>query len=147
MEELELRPLSGPLNASELPYAIASLLLRDEPEDVAQHFDLVRKRLPVFIEDHPQVLEFAEHVTFANVIPFEHSPLSGEALARLLSARSGAGIGVGVALMVAGGPTPLLFLTVPAGMIICGSAKGIADGLEEGFRQKVRRLMGLRPKE
>lgn len=145
MGELEVRPLGGPLYASELPYAIASILLRDDAEEARQHFDLVRERLPAFVDDHAAVLQFSEYLTFAPIVPFEHSPLGGEALAKLLTRASGAGIGAGIGIMVAGGPTPLLLVTVPAGMIICGSAKGIADGLEEGLRHRVRRLMGLRP--
>jgi hypothetical protein len=145
MAELELLPLSDPLYVSELPYAIASLLLRDDAERVREHFYLVRERLPAFQEDHGPVLQFSEYVAFAPVVPFEHSPLGGEALAKLLTRASGAGIGAGIGILVAGGPTPLLLVTVPAGMIICGSAKGIADGLEEGLRYRVRRLMGLRP--
>jgi hypothetical protein len=146
MAELELRLLGGPLHASELPYAIASLLLRDDAGEAWEHFNLVRDRLPAFQADHGAVLRFSEYVTFAPVVPFEHSPLGGEALAKLLTRASGAGIGAGIGIMVAGGPTPLLLITVPAGMIICGSAKGIADGLEEGLRYRVRHLMGLKPK-
>jgi hypothetical protein len=147
MAELELRPLGDPLHASEVPYAVASVLLRDDAVQALEHFYLVRNRLPAFMGDHPQVLEFSEYVSFARVVPFEHSPLGGEALGNLLASGSGAGIGAGIGFIVAGGPTPLLFVTVPAGMIICGSAKGIADGLGEGLRYRVRRLMGLKGEE
>lgn len=147
MAELELRPLGVPLSASEVPYAVASILLREDAEQALEHFHLVRDHLPAFMGDHPQVLEFSEYVSFAKVVPFEQSPLAGEALASLLASGSGVGIGAGIGIMVAGGPTPLLFLTVPAGIIICGSAKGVADGLAEGLRYRVRRLMGLKPKD
>jgi hypothetical protein len=147
MGELDLRPLGEPLRASEVPYAVASILLREDAEQALEHFYLVRSRLPDFIADHPQVLEFSEYVSFARIVPFEQSPLAGEALGDLLASGSGVGIGAGIGIMVAGGPTPLLFLTVPAGIIICGSAKGIADGMAEGLRYHVRRLMGLKPKK
>jgi hypothetical protein len=147
LEELELRPIGEPLRASDTPYAIASILLREDAEQALEHFYLVRDHLPAFMTDHPQVLEFAEYASFASIVPFEQSPLAGEALANLLASGSGAGIGAGIGVMVAGGPTPLLFITVPAGIIICGSAKGIADGLAEGLRYRVRRLMGLKPRD
>jgi hypothetical protein len=34
-----------------------------------------------------------------------------------------------------------LLITVPAGMIICGAAKGIADALEDGLRDRLMRFL------
>lgn len=144
MEVLELQPLGEPLHASDMAYAMAALLEKSTESNVAfEFFDLVRRNSDAFAHDHPELLAFAEHVTFRSVIPFEHSPLGPDALGSILASGSGIGIGAGVGFMVAGGPTPLLLITVPAGMIICGSAKGVAEGLSEGLRYRIRRLMGL----
>jgi hypothetical protein len=87
---------------------------------------------------NPRIREFSEYVVYADVIPVEHSPVGPDSLAKLIAAGGGAGVGALVGFMAAGGPTPLLFLTVPAGIIICGSAQGIADGASEGLRHRVR---------
>ncbi len=143
MGSLGLEQLSEPLNPSLVPYAVASILQREDASAAVEHFGLVLEHREAFHSDHPEVLAFAEYVTYANVVPVEHSPLSLDSLGNLLASRSGAAAGVGVGIMVAGGPTPLLLVTVPLGMIIVGSAKGIADGLEDGFRYRIRRLMGV----
>jgi len=62
------------------------------------------------------------------VIPFERSPLDAESLTKILSATGGTGVGAYLGFVVAGG-TPLAIVLVPAGMILCGAAAGIGDGL------------------
>jgi hypothetical protein len=144
MELLELEQLSSPLSSSLLPYAIASILQREnDPSGAVEHLGLALTHREQFTQDHPELLAFAEYVTYANIIPVEHSPLGADSLGSILASGSGAGIGAAVGVMVAGGPTPLLFVTVPLGMILCGSAKGIGEGLGEGFRHKIRKIMGV----
>jgi hypothetical protein len=144
LAELQLEQLSDPISASTLPLAVASVLKEaDNPPAAAQHFNLARAHLEAFATDHSGLLEFAEYVSYADVVPFESSPLSPDSLGKILTAGSGAGIGAGVALMVAGGPTPLLFVTVPAGMIVCGAAMGVSEALQKGLRYKILKLMGV----
>jgi len=88
---------------------------------------------------------FAEQAVFDSLLPFEQSPLSLESLGKLVVSASGAGIGAYAGFVLAG-PTPLLLITIPAGMIICGAAKGIADALEQGLRDRLVRFLRDHPK-
>jgi hypothetical protein len=85
-------------------------------------------------------VHFAETVAFEDIVPFERSPLSAENLAKLVTQAGGAGVGA-YAGFVAFGASPLLLVMIPAGMILCGAAKGIADALEHGLRDKILHLM------
>lgn len=85
-------------------------------------------------------LEFAEIIAFEPVIPFEASPLQLHVLATLVTKASGVAIGA-FAGFVAVGPSPFLLVTVPAGMIICGAAKPVAEALESGLRDKLQRFL------
>ena len=87
---------------------------------------------------------FAEYLAFAQLIPFEESPLEGTSLGSIVATGSGGAIGAYVGFAVAGGPTPLLLVTVPAGMIICGAAMGTAEGLQDGLRDRIKRWVGTR---
>ena len=141
LESLELRPVSEELSPEVLAFAIASVLLNGNDADrAAEHFQLVLEHRELFALDHSDVLAFAEYAANENVVPIEHSPLSADSLVSLLG---GSGAGVGLGLMVAGGPTPLLLITVPAGIILVGTATGIAEGLNEGLRYRIKRLFGV----
>jgi hypothetical protein len=94
----------------------------------------------------PQVDAFATYVTNSRVVPFERSPISMESIVQIVKASGGAGIGATVGLL-AGGGTPLMLVTVPAGIILCGAATGIASALEEGLRLRVLGLMGVKPRK
>jgi hypothetical protein len=144
LSELQLEQLSDPITASMLPLAVASILkVADDPSAAVEHFNLARDYLQAFAVDHSELLAFAEYVSYADIVPFESSPLSPDSLGKILTAGSGAGIGAGVAIMVAGGPTPLLFVTVPAGMIVCGAAMGVSEALQKGLRYRILKLMGV----
>ncbi|WP_321965242.1 hypothetical protein [Paraburkholderia sp. J7] len=72
------------------------------------------------------------------IIPFENSPVTGISLSDVLHA-SGAAVGAYAGfIMVHEGP--LLLVTVPAGMVLCGIASGLSHGLEEGIRQRLVKL-------
>jgi hypothetical protein len=58
---------------------------------------------------------------------------------------SGMGIGAYVGF-VAAGSGPLLLITVPAGMIICGAAAGIGKAIEDGLYQRILKMMGVTAK-
>jgi hypothetical protein len=75
------------------------------------------------------------------LIPFEQSPLDLTSLTGLLTA-SGVGIGAFVGYVAAGG-TPLIIITVPAGMVICGAAAAVAKGLETGLQYRLLKFLGV----
>lgn len=85
-------------------------------------------------------LEFAEYLTCARVVPFEESPLSAESIGSIVTKASGTSIGAFMGFVVAGN-TPLLFVFVPAGMILFGAAAGVASALEQGLRERVLKLI------
>lgn len=86
---------------------------------------------------------FAEYLTMAEVVPFEGSPLSAESVGNLITTASGVGLGAYTGFIVAGG-SPLVFVLVPAGMIVFGAAAGVARALEEGLRERVLGLIRKR---
>lgn len=87
--------------------------------------------------------EFAQYVTYAPVIPFESSPLGPKALSDLATA--GGGVGVAVGAYASG--HPILLLAIPAGIVVCGAAAGIADALRIGLRSRILDLMGVEDPE
>ncbi len=86
---------------------------------------------------------FAEYLAFEAIVPWESSPLGSKALATLITSTGAAGAALGY------GATgePIVLLTVPAGIVIVGTALGLgagaATGLAEGVRYRIRRLMGV----
>jgi hypothetical protein len=85
-------------------------------------------------------LQFAEMLTFAPLVPFEQSPISLDSVASVISKASGVGLGAYAGFVVVVN-SPLIFVTVPAGMIIFGAAHGVADALQKGLRDRVLKLM------
>lgn len=83
---------------------------------------------------------FAEYATMANIIPVEHSPLSGDSIGNLIVSASGVGIGGYVGFVIAAG-SPWILISVPAGMIFFGAAAGVARGLEEGLREVIKNFI------
>ena len=102
---------------SDLPVAIRGDFSSNIPTVSAQHY------------------RFAEYLTMARVVPFENSPLSAESIGNIVSA-SGVGLGAYAGFVVAGG-TPLIFVLVPAGMLLFGASAGLAQALEQGMRERV----------
>jgi hypothetical protein len=140
---LELRKLhdATPTNlARDMAVLLAPGLTADELSD-----RLIRAaNLDSKEEPSPDDSKFAELICFDTVIPFENSPLGAESLAKLVTNASGPAIGAFVAFVICGS-TPLLFVAVPAGMIICGAAKGVATALEEGLKKKL--VSWLKPRK
>jgi hypothetical protein len=98
---------------------------------------------PLNTELDPVDVTFAERVAFERMIPFEQSPIEMESLVNLVTSATGAGLGAYAGFVVFGSspPSPLLFVAVPAGMILFGAAKGIADALEQGLRERLLKLL------
>jgi hypothetical protein len=83
--------------------------------------------------------EFARYLVVEPAVPFENSPLSGLSLHDIAKS-SGVAVGAYIGCVMAGN-TPLLLVTVPAGMVICGVASGVAHGLEEMLYARIKDLM------
>jgi len=144
LRNLELERVSDQIPASLVSVALASILQRDnDPRGAVEHFELVLHHRIEFENHHPELARFSEYATYADVLPVQESPLSAASLGNILASGSGVGVGAAAAFMAAGGPTPFLFVTVPLGIILCCSAKGIGEGLSEGLRYKIRKLMGV----
>lgn len=91
-------------------------------------------------EDALNNTDWARYLATEPLVPFESSPLSGQSVAQVAGASAGA-VGASVGALVTG--DPILLVTVPAGIIICGAAAGIADGLRVGTRYWILKLMGV----
>lgn len=132
------------LSASDLPRALLATLLEDRTEIAFTTFQWKFNRPAEIAPSKTDELRlaFAEYAAYEKLIPFEESPLSPEALASVALRGSGAAAGA-MAAYVAFGNTPLVFVAVPAGMILCGAAAGLAKALHDGLEQQVRKLMGL----
>jgi hypothetical protein len=125
-----------------LPFAIDITLGRDEedlyrwgPFSLEEHLFAPRRRREAM---GPSA--FAQYVAYAPVVPFESSPLTPKSLSELAAA--GGSIGGALGAYVTG--DPLLLLTIPAGIIVCGAARGVSQALEIDLRSKVLELMGVR---
>jgi hypothetical protein len=116
---------------SYLPAALASLLSPPVPSNPFSWADTPPPVGYVFVD--PNSIGFAEYVAFSEVVPFEESPLRSKSLMTLAVA-TGAKIG-----LIAGGATPFVLLTVPAGIILCTA--GVIFGPALG--EKVSKLIGV----
>jgi hypothetical protein len=85
-------------------------------------------------------LQFSEDIVFGKHVIFENSPLSMESIAGLVQKATGVGIGAYVGFLV-GGNSFLLLLTVPAGIVICGSAAGVAQALEADLKERILKML------
>jgi hypothetical protein len=125
-----------PLEAWSLPFFLDGLLGGwSGPDSVFEwrfYFDVPNRRGPS---------PFAQHLTYARVVPFESSPLDAKSLSELIT-----GGGASAALAYITGH-PLLALVVPGGIIVCGAARGIAEALRIGLRSKLLGLMGVHDTE
>jgi len=92
-------------------------------------------------EEIPEEVTFFAHELYLTpVIPFENSPLSNESIGTIVKTGSVVSIGSTIGFLVVG-TSPLLFVAVPAGIIIVGAAAGIGRGLEEGLRDKIKNMI------
>jgi hypothetical protein len=133
---------------SSLTYMIASVLMEADAESALKRIvDLANVPSDRLWEKvGREVAEFAEQIAYAKLVPFEESPLNLHSLASLAGAgaKTGAvGIGFTIGLVAALHGTPLVLVTVPAGIVICGAAIGAAEGLKELLK---RLIAGQRPK-
>ncbi|WP_156924476.1 hypothetical protein [Derxia gummosa] len=147
IEQLGLRPLQR-LDPDNLENALAGLLansaeIRQTLVDISFvaslefHLDRLARGLDPRVGQ--QELQFARFLTEEAVVPFENSPLHGVSL-QSLSKASPYALGAYIGFVVSGS-TPMLLLTVPAGIILCGAAAGIGEGLNRGLRDRLQYLL------
>jgi len=93
---------------------------------------------------HPttEAVYLAERVSNEKFIPFENSPLDLHSLKDLIAKGTGTAIGAYVGF-VALNSHPLVLVVVPAGIIVCGAAYGVAKALEEGLQYRLLGFMGV----
>lgn len=113
-----------------------------ESEVVAQLLTTLQPTVPSPIPPMvtPADTNFGYQAAGDKFVPFEQSPIALDSLSQLLTTATGAGIGAYAGFVLAG-PTPLLLIAIPAGMILCGAAKGVADALEKGLRERLLRFL------
>lgn len=127
----------APADASNLAMQLALVLTPGLPaHDVPQALGAAMQGYFPSLPLSPDDVRFAEIAASERLIPFEQSPLSLESLGRLVTTAGGAGVGAYVGF-VAFGSGPMLLITVPAGMMICGAARGVAQALEEGLKDRL----------
>jgi hypothetical protein len=129
-----------PISPAALPLAIAGMLQADADDPSLQRLQaeavldhLLRTAPPLTPPAGPdaETLAFSEHVAFSALVPFEESPLALVSLASKAAALSKNGVALGAFVgVIAGGATPLLLLTVPAGIILCASAIAFAKEID-----------------
>jgi len=120
-----------------MPFAIELTLTPDPRPGDWLRWELGMERLPIYTRDEPS--PFAEYLAFSPVVPFESSPVTSKSLGDLAAA--GGGIGGAIGAYATG--HPLLLLAVPAGIIVCGAARGVSQALEIGLRAKLLGLMNV----
>jgi hypothetical protein len=156
LTSLDLTRLVDVASPAFLSSALAATLRSETASAARQAFnELIGARYRSFPEREPTpeadrisaMLEFSDASVFREFLPFEMSPLRAESMAGLFAkwAGSGAGTGIGAsaAIVAYSTHTPLLILFIPAGIILCGAAKGVAKALEEGLRRKILQMFGV----
>lgn len=156
-------PADSLTNPDILTLRTDNLLTYLELKELPERF--LPSRLPEFLARTLKSVEGLEHIkklqsgssidvveqlcneaAFGRLIPFQESPLDLHSLADLAIKATGVGLGAYVGFVASGG-TPLILITVPAGMILCGAAAGFGRALEEGLRTRLLGLMGVPEKD
>ena len=147
-EALNLQSLQ-PIGSSALPAAIMAMVQADISADVGHlQAQAAFNQYLNPVSPPPHLLAFAEEVAFAEIVPFEESPLSLVSLAGQVAGYAKSPIAMGAFIgVLAGGMTPLLLVTVPAGIIICGAASAFAKVVDERRDDLLSKMCGLQPKK
>ena len=120
--------------------AVVTALAAERESDISNWRSFKESALNEKIKNNHYLYELAEYVTMSRILAFENSPLTGESIGNLLTSASGPAAGSYIGFVLAGS-SPLLFISVPAGMIFCGAAAGVAKALEEGLKTKIIALL------
>jgi hypothetical protein len=130
MKRLEVKPHCTISNAR-ITHALTALL------EIQNEHDSRIDNLNQLVSNNPEVFEFARFVATKVEVPFERSPLDGETLSAIVQS-SGVAIGAALGFIAAANSPLLLFVLVPAGMIVCSAAEGVAIGIRDRLKKLVR---------
>jgi hypothetical protein len=122
---------------SKLPFIIASMLVDGDAQEALNRFNASD-----FGNIPSELMTFAQHVANARLIPFEESPLGLESFGSVAATTSPLAIGAFLGF-AAVGTGPLLFVAVPAGIIVCYVAQAVGMALQ-GL---VQQFIGVPPKQ
>jgi hypothetical protein len=79
-------------------------------------------------------------------IAIEQSPITGLGFGSILRGAPNVAIGSYIGMQAAGGATSLMFVTVPAGILVVCSAAGIGKALQKGLNRQISAIFeGKRP--
>jgi len=95
----------------------------------------------------PEILAFSKEIVANNAIPFEQSPWALTEITDLIRNNTGVGIGATMGFYVGQTMPPLLFITVPAGMIIGCATDAFVKELSPWLRKKFRKMLGVKINE
>jgi len=137
-----------PVRPSALPQAILGMLHAEEASDLQQ--TQAQAVLAQFLQPpfpSPELLGFAEQIAFTDLIPFEESPINLVSLASKAATLAKSPIALGAFIgVVAGGTSVFLLVTVPAGIILCGTAAAFAKVVDARRDEILSQLLGIPPK-
>ena len=140
----------GLLRIADVPFggvarSLAALLVSAGVEEFLRRFDQgFEEETRHASTELPKPFVFAEYLTFARVVPFEWPTLAADSLGNILTAQ---GHGEAGYMYHEATGTPVLAVAIPAGMVICGSAPGMANALESGLRERLVDLVKSRSGE
>src|SRR5215210_2095830 len=140
----------GLLRIADVPFggvarSLAACLVSDNVEEFLGKFDQGFEEETRHSSTRlPRPFEFAEYLTFARVVPFEQPSLSADSLGNILTAQ---GHGEAGYMYHEETRTPVLAVSIPAGVVICGSAPGMIRVLDSGLRQRLLELVKSRSGE
>lgn len=125
--------------------SLAACLVSEDADDFLQRFhDSFKEETVHPSTSLPHHFEFAEYLTFARRVPFEEDSLSADSLGNILTGQIH---GNAAYMSYERTNTPVLAVTIPSGILICGATSQVAAALEDGMRQQLIELVKSRSGE
>jgi hypothetical protein len=140
----------GLLPIADVPFggvarSLAACLVSDDVETFVQKFRQGFEEETSHSSVHlPEPFVFAEYLTFARVVPFEQPSLSADSLGNILTAQVHGEAGY---MYHEETRIPVLAVSIPAGIVVCGSASGMIRALDSGLRRRFLELVRSRSGE
>ncbi len=103
--------------------------------DPDYHYTSYEGRLSQFVTD-----------VYNSDVVISNSPPKDRSIKSILSSSSSVAIGTLIGIGAADGSPYLMFLTVPAGVLVMGTVVGVSKGLEQGLGRAVKRMIDRGPK-
>ncbi|BBL79037.1 hypothetical protein RxyAA322_08910 [Rubrobacter xylanophilus] len=140
MEALDLQELAD-IPAGGVVRSLVVCLMSVDSEEFQKRFDEEFTRVAEHSSVHlPPAFAFAEYLTFARIVPFEwDSVFSADSLGNILTAQ---GHGRAAYAYYRGNNAPLLVITIPAGLLICGPSPKVQEALGAGLRDRILSYSG-----